>query len=83
MEIKILGYDCPHCDKLQQRAIRAVEQLHIDASVEKVNDPEDVWSYGIIKPPTLVIDGHIVSQGRMMTIAELKRLLKQIHQSSS
>jgi glutaredoxin len=78
MEIKILGYDCPHCDKLQRRALRAVEQLHIEANVEKINDPENVWSYGMITPPTLVINGHIVSQGKMYTIAELKKLIKQL-----
>lgn len=75
MEIKILGMDCPHCRILQVRATKAIQQLRIDGTVEHVDKPEDVWSYGILKPPAVVIDGHIVSQGKMLTIAEIKKIL--------
>lgn len=75
MEIKILGIDCPQCRLLQVRAMRAIQQLRIRATVEHVDNPEDIWSYGILTPPAVAVDGHIVSQGRMLTIAEIKTML--------
>lgn len=75
MEIKILGIDCPHCRVLKIRTTKAVNQLRIDATVEHIEEPEEVWSYGLLQPPAVVVDGHIVSQGRMLTIAEIKKIL--------
>lgn len=83
MDIKILGIDCANCHLLEKRAVKALNQLHIEATVEKVEDPEDVWSYGLLEPPALVIDGHLVSQGKIHTIAELKEiLLQQLHNAA-
>lgn len=81
MEIKILGRDCANCHLLVERTVKALSQLRIEGSVEKVEDPEDVWAYGLLQPPAIVIDGHLVSQGKFFTIAELKDLILQQHQN--
>ena len=77
MEIKILGRDCADCHLLVERTIKALSQLNIEGNVEKVEDPEDVWAYGLLQPPAIVIDGHVVSQGKLYTITELRELILQ------
>ena len=77
MDIKILGRDCANCHLLVERAVKALSQLHIEGNVEKVEDPEEVWAYGLLQPPAIVIDGHVVSQGKFYTIVELKDLILQ------
>ena len=38
MEIKVLGTGCARCKSLEATIRRAVEELNLDASVEKVED---------------------------------------------
>lgn len=77
MEIKILGTGCARCKSLEAVTRKAVSELDLDASVEKVEDIQKIMGYGIMTTPGLVINEKVVLSGQLPKIKELKELLNQ------
>ncbi len=75
MNIKVLGTGCPSCIKLEKHVKMAIQELELNAEVEKVTDMKDILSYGVMGTPALVIDGKVVSTGKVLSIKELKKML--------
>jgi small redox-active disulfide protein 2 len=75
MEIKILGTGCANCKTLEKGILIAVEDLKIDAKVEKVEDIIKIMGYGIMKTPGLVINEKVVLSGRVPSVSELKEII--------
>ena len=76
MIIKILGTGCSNCKKLEANVKEAVKELGIEASVEKVEDIQDIIAYGIMKTPTLVVDEQVKVMGRVPSVEDIKKYLK-------
>jgi small redox-active disulfide protein 2 len=72
MEIKILGMGCPKCKNLEKLTRDIVSRNGIDATVVKVEDIMDIMKYNIITTPALVVDGKVVSKGRIPSADEIK-----------
>jgi small redox-active disulfide protein 2 len=64
-KIEILGPGCANCQRLEANAREAVAITGIDAEIVKVTDYAQIATYGIMSTPGLVIDGRIVSAGRL------------------
>ena len=77
MEIKVLGTGCKKCKKLEEATRQAVNELAVDASVEKVEDVLKIMAYGVMTTPALVVDEKVLSSGKLLTVAEIKELLKR------
>jgi len=75
MTIKILGPGCMNCKTLERRTLEALQSLHVEAQVEKVEEIERIVSSGILRTPGLVIDEKIVSQGGVPTVEKIKQLI--------
>ena len=75
MNIKILGSGCANCVNLEKAARKAVEELGIDATFEKVTDYADIAAYDIMRTPGLVVDEQVVLSGRVPTASQVKALL--------
>ncbi len=75
MEIKILGSGCAKCQSLAKAAHDAVEQLGRQADFEKVTDPGEIASWGVMATPALVIDDEVVVSGRVPTVNDIMKLL--------
>lgn len=75
MEIKILGTGCPKCRKLEELTRKVVNDNAIDASIIKVDDIVEIMKFNIMSTPALVIDGKVVSKGRIPSVEELKQFL--------
>lgn len=75
MEIKILGTGCSKCKTLEQATREAVKELGIDANIEKEEDIMKIMEYGVMNTPALVIDGKVVTSGRVPNEKDLKSLL--------
>jgi small redox-active disulfide protein 2 len=75
MEVKILGTGCPNCKRLEKVAREALAEMDVEATVIKVTDMMDILSYNIPATPGLVIDGQVVSYGRVPTKAETTALI--------
>ena len=75
MIIKVLGSGCANCKTLESRTREALEELGMDALVEKVTDYQQIASYGIMRTPGLVIDGKVVLSGMVPPVEKLKEML--------
>ena len=75
MEIKVLGTGCAKCKSLEKITRKAVEELSLDASVEKVEDIQKIMEYAVMRTPALVINEKVVMSGQVPKVAELKELL--------
>lgn len=75
MDIKILGSGCAKCQTLERVTHEAVDQLGLEAEFEKVTDPGEIASWGVMATPALVIDDEVVVSGRVPSANDIKRLL--------
>ena len=75
MEIKVLGTGCARCKSLEKITRKAVEELNLDATVEKVEDIQKIMEYAVMRTPALVINEKVVMSGQVPKIAELKELI--------
>ena len=76
MVIKVLGSGCMNCKTLEKRTVEALQELQLEAQVEKVEDFQKIASYGIMKTPGLVIDETVVMAGSVPTVEKIKELLR-------
>lgn len=65
--IKVYGSGCLNCMKLEQMCYDVLQELNINASVEKVSDVREIMQAGILSTPGLEINGKIVSSGKLPT----------------
>jgi small redox-active disulfide protein 2 len=75
MEIKILGTGCPKCQALERNTRDAVSELGITVNIEKVTDLMSIMKYDILMTPGLVVDGNVVSSGKLLTKEDIKKIL--------
>lgn len=74
--VKILGPGCANCRKLEAVAREAALQAHVDAEFVKVTDIKEIMSYDLLSTPGLVVDGKLVSSGRIPSLAEVERWIQ-------
>lgn len=75
MIIKILGSGCKNCKTLAANAKEAVDQLGLDASIEKVESVQDIMAYGVMRTPALVVDEKVKIMGKVASVDEIKKQL--------
>ncbi len=75
MDIKILGTGCVKCNHLEAATRTAISELGLDIELEKVTDPGEIVSWGVMSTPALVIDDEVVSVGKVLSAADVKQLL--------
>lgn len=78
MKIKILGSGCARCESLERMCRRAVEELKLEATIEKVGDIQEILKYKIMRTPALVINEKVMLSGEVPKMTELKSLLLNI-----
>jgi small redox-active disulfide protein 2 len=74
-DIKVLGPGCNNCKVLEQRVHEALVQAGIEASVTKIEDPMEIATLGVLSTPGLVVDGVVVSSGRVPSVSAIVELL--------
>jgi len=75
MKIKVLGTGCARCKSLEKVTRKAVEEMNLDASVEKVEDIQEIMEYAVMRTPALVIDEQVVLSGQVPKMDQIKDLL--------
>ena len=73
--VQVLGPGCAKCMKLKENAEKAVEELGIEASVEKIEDINLITGFGVMVTPALVVDDDVKLSGKVATPEEIKELL--------
>jgi small redox-active disulfide protein 2 len=76
MRIQVLGTGCAKCRQLTANAEKAVAELGIEATVEKVEDLREIMRFGVMTTPALVVDGKVKAAGRLLSPQDVKLLLR-------
>ncbi len=74
-KIEILGPGCDNCKRLEVNARQAVLMAGVEAEVVKVSDYGRIVSYGVMSTPGLVIDGKVMSYGRVPSAGDIAEWL--------
>ncbi|MBZ0257469.1 thioredoxin family protein [bacterium] len=74
-KIQILGTGCPKCKTLTANAEQAAKEAGIEVEIEKVQDINDIISFGVMSTPALVVDGNVVSTGKILSADDIKKLI--------
>lgn len=74
-KIQILGTGCAKCNELTANAREAAQALGEEVEFEKVTNINDIMKFGVMTTPGLVIDGKVVSQGKVLKPEQIQKLL--------
>ncbi|MDK2812217.1 redox-active disulfide protein 2 [Petrotoga sp. HWH.PT.55.6.1] len=76
--VKILGSGCPKCNQLEVTTKEALQQLGMDTAIDHVTDFSEIAAYGVMTTPALVVDGKVVSYGKVLKTEEVVELLQKV-----
>ena len=75
--IKVLGSGCAKCNELEAATKAALQQLGMDTAIDHVSDFAEIAAYGVMTTPALVVDGKVVSYGKVLKTAEVVSILEK------
>ena len=75
--IAVLGSGCKSCHALFENTKAAVSELGLETEVEYITDLEKIMSYGVMSMPALVVNGKVVSMGKVLKSKEIVELLNK------
>ena len=76
--VKVLGSGCTKCNQLEAATKAALQQLGMDATIDHVTDFAQIAAYGVMTTPALVVDGKVVSYGKVLKTDEVVKILQKI-----
>lgn len=76
MKIITLGNCCKKSMQNHQNAVIAAKNCGVEEPIN-VSDINEIMRYGVMMTPALVIDGTVVSMGRMLSVEQIERLIKE------
>ncbi len=77
MEIKVLGTGCAKCKKLFDLAGQAIAEAGVEATLTKVEQLDQILAYGIPFTPGLVVNGKVVSAGKLPKVSKIVEWIKE------
>lgn len=81
--VKILGSGCAKCNQLEANTLEALKQLGMDTAVDHITDFTQIAAYGVMTTPALVVDGKVVSFGKVLKTDEVIAILKKVRQTNA
>lgn len=76
--VKVLGSGCAKCIQLEANVKKALEQLGMNSAIEHVTDFSQIAAYGVMTTPALVVDGKVVSYGKVLKVEEAVKVLEKV-----
>lgn len=76
--IKVLGGGCAKCNDLEAATVQALKELGMDPAIDHVTDFAQIAAYGVMTTPALVVDGKVVSYGKVLKKDEVVRLIQNV-----
>lgn len=75
LTVKVYGSGCKGCRTLHQNVIDALAEMDIAADVQYITDMQQIMESGVMSLPALAVNGTIVSSGRVLRTADVKKYL--------
>ena len=76
--VKVLGGGCKNCHTLMDNTQAALKTLGMDDTVELISDPAAIAACGVMSTPGLMVDGQVVSVGRVLTPAQAAEAIQKV-----
>lgn len=79
MKVEVLGPGCKRCEQLYANTTAAASAIDPSKAIEviKVADIEYFTKLGVFMTPGLVIDGEVVSTGKVLSPEEIKQKIEE------
>lgn len=75
MRIEVLSTGCRKCQTFYENAQAALAASGKVGEVVKVEELTALLQHSVLSPPALVIDGELKASGKLLSVAEIQRLL--------
>ena len=76
--ILVLGTDCASCHALLENTKEAAAKMGLAGEVEYVTDLARIAGYGVMRMPALMVNGKVVSSGKVLKPDEIAILLGSV-----
>lgn len=76
--VKVLGSGCAKCNALEEAVRSALTELGMDTAIDHVTDFTQIAAYGVMSTPALVVDGKVVSFGKVLKKEEAKAIIQKV-----
>ncbi len=73
----VLGACCEKSSKTFENVKTAASELGVSEEVVNIGDMETIASYGVMSTPALVIEGKVVSTGKLIKVDEAKEFIQK------
>lgn len=75
--VQVLGSGCAKCNALEAAARQALASLGMADEVGHVTDFAQIAACGVMTTPALMVDGKVVSCGKVLTASEAAALIRR------
>ncbi len=75
MQIRVLGKGCARCFETEKNVIQACAEMSLQADISQVQHLPELANLGAWFLPAVVVDGKVVSAGKVPTVPEMRRIL--------
>ena len=76
MKIITLGNCCKKSKKNHENAVIAAQNCGVTEPVVNIGEIAEMMKYGVMATPALVIDGKVVATGRMLSVGQIEKLIR-------
>ena len=76
--VKVLGTGCAKCSALENAVRAALAELGMNTTIDHVTDFTQIAAYGVMTTPALVVDGKVVSYGKVLKKDDAKALIQKV-----
>lgn len=77
MNIKVIGAGCDKCNQLYENTKSALDELGLNADIERIEDLIEMVKLGVMSSPSLMVDGKLVISGRVVSKENIIKLLNK------
>ena len=77
MEVIVLGAGCNICDGLEHTLMEVLGEMGIAADLEHIRDPEEIARYKVRGTPALLINGAVMSIGKIPSRQQIRNWLAE------
>ncbi len=74
----VLGACCDKSRTTYANVKQAVKEMGFGEEVKNIGDALEIATYGVMQTPALVVDGKVVSSGRLLKVEDVKEILEKL-----
>ena len=77
LDIKVAGPGCKNCQEVKIRLAKVLAELKVESTIRELKEYQDIAAAGVMMTPGLIVNGKIVSQGKIPTEEHIKGWLRE------